>query len=464
MNRTNVKRVRGESLAVALSLTLLACGVDDGDGGALSCPDGTTAGPAWEVESNQRCIKDEWFLRIPTETPSVAHGLALRPYDGLTVLYHTNMGACGQVPEEWDELGARVVHVDGLDESEDLPYPATFRSINERIGYPPDSLVGGFYEAMAADEDGYALVGTTRQANASATDVSWQGGDAFVSREGPAFWTWTLGERDNHDGAHGIASAGNGELVIVGETRSDLDPAIPPFAVREGEGADLFVARLRGSVPSWTRQIQSQEYERGEEVAIAPDGHIVVAGERTGDFGPHSHETLRETDSVVYMLDEGGRVLWSASIASDARDTVGGVAIDSDLNTYVIGTTQGAIGDGTLSGESDVFVGKIDRDGNVVWTRQLGSPYADHGHGVTVNDLGDVFITGASEVDGAFVQRLSPEGDVMWTRSLEMWGVAAACAIISVGDERLYIAGTTGRRFGQTNAIVAKLTQSGPAL
>lgn len=107
-------------------------------------------------------------------------------------------------------------------------------------------------------------------------------------------------------------------------------------------------------------------------------------------------------------------------------------ALDRAGNLYVTGFTTGDLdGDGpeVSAGSVDLFVKKINPEGQTEWTRQIGSPEDDRAHYIAVDRLGDVYVTGHSAgdldgagpqtnkgIDDAFLLKLNAYGDVQWIR------------------------------------------------
>ena len=110
------------------------------------------------------------------------------------------------------------------------------------------------------------------------------------------------------------------------------------------------------------------------------------------------------------------RVLMSASAAANldydldfstylggaGPDKVRAITVDDDGNLYVTGstrtpgnfpTTPGAY-DRTFAGVDDVFVAKLDPNGNVIWSTLIGGPNAERGAAIAVDDQGYVTIAG----------------------------------------------------------------------
>jgi hypothetical protein len=60
----------------------------------------------------------------------------------------------------------------------------------------------------------------------------------------------------------------------------------------------------------------------------------------------------------------------------------------------------------TSAGSDDIFVSKLDFDGNFVWARGMGGPNSDNGLGITVDSSGNVLTTGFFQSTADF----DPEG------------------------------------------------------
>lgn len=59
------------------------------------------------------------------------------------------------------------------------------------------------------------------------------------------------------------------------------------------------------------------------------------------------------------------------------EESVKSVAVDADGNSYVLGSTTGAFAGAVNQGKRDLFLSRVDRTGEVAWTRQWGSAEDD---------------------------------------------------------------------------------------
>ncbi|NLY94739.1 MAG: hypothetical protein GXY23_12005 [Myxococcales bacterium] len=148
----------------------------------------------------------------------------------------------------------------------------------------------------------------------------------------------------------------------------------------------------RACVAEWVRQFGTAGLDFAEAVAIDANGHIVVAGVVSG--GLSDEPALGERDAFVRKLDREGNVLWTRQFGTSARERVFDVAVDPAGSIYVGGSTEGTFPGETSSGGEDGFVRKYDADGNALWTRQLGTAGADRVTALEVDSAGDLVVVG----------------------------------------------------------------------
>lgn len=142
--------------------------------------------------------------------------------------------------------------------------------------------------------------------------------------------------------------------------------------------------------------------------------------------------------------------------------SVADMAIDGSGNTYVVGTFAGSLTLGDLSitsgGGGDAYVACLAPNADWIWATRIGGISSDGGTTVTVNDVGDLFVTayiggGGSSLSigsvavpgfpnsGLAVMRMNTAGELVWVvdasveQLLNIESVAA-------NDHVCYIGGT----------------------
>ena len=133
-----------------------------------------------------------------------------------------------------------------------------------------------------------------------------------------------------------------------------------------------------------------------------------------------------------------GSILWHTFLGSSSTDTGQGIAVDTNGNAYVTGSSDAAWGVNPspvrpFSGGSDAFAAKLEKDtGAILWHTFLGSGSQDYGKGIAVDGSGKVYVAGYS--DGtwgspspgmgykgggdAFAAKLNELGELQWNSFL----------------------------------------------
>jgi hypothetical protein len=141
---------------------------------------------------------------------------------------------------------------------------------------------------------------------------------------------------------------------------------------------------------------------------------------------------------------------WLAAVTGTGTDTGTSTAAD-ETGVYLSGTTDTALPGQIALGDRDIFLRKHAFDGTILWTRQLGTSalefdravVAHGGHvylaGRTMGTLPGQTSAGSSDV---FVQKYTPQGELIWTRQLGTPQFEAPFGL-AASDRGLYVAGGT---------------------
>src|SRR5206468_1840643 len=130
-------------------------------------------------------------------------------------------------------------------------------------------------------------------------------------------------------------------------------------------------------------------------IAVDGPGNAYVVGETEGTLpGQHS---AGGRDAFIRKYDSEGHELWTRQFGGGGGEAAAGVALNADGDTYVVGASGAALPGQTSAGGFDAFIGKYDRDGHELWTRQFGSSADDFARGVAVDPSGNVVVVGSTE-------------------------------------------------------------------
>ena len=150
----------------------------------------------------------------------------------------------------------------------------------------------------------------------------------------------------------------------------------------------------------WAVSVGGSGYAEGESIAADSQGNQYVTGYyyRTVSFGSHSltASEIYFKDIFVAKLDSDGNWLWAASAGGVEEDYGNSICVDGAGNAYVTGCFEGTVtfGSQTLisNGQPDLFIAKLDHDGNWLWAVSVGGTAFAVGYGISVNAGGDIWL------------------------------------------------------------------------
>ncbi|MCA1842494.1 MAG: SBBP repeat-containing protein [Actinobacteria bacterium] len=272
--------------------------------------------------------------------------------------------------------------------------------------------------------------------------------DGFLrkyTRAGAEMWTRQFGSSER-DLPKGLTLDDAGNVYVVGQTFGTL-----PGQTSAG-GWDAFIKKYTPDGDEvWTRQFGGGGAESAASIRVDHAGNAyVVGGTRAALPG---QTNIGDYDGFIAKFDNGGNQLWARQFGTKVEDYVLSVVLDGKGDPILAGETSGLIAGASAAGGLDAFVRQYDHDGNVVWTRQFGSPFDDYAVGVTVGPRGDVFVIGSAGGDlpgqksagdfDAFIVAFDGKGGGLWTRQFGTPGIDDAEAIAFDATGHPFVAGRT---------------------
>ncbi|MGH9349394.1 MAG: PxKF domain-containing protein [Vicinamibacterales bacterium] len=315
----------------------------------------------------------------------------------------------------------------------------------------------------------------------------------------PIVYQDVKGERRTVAGEYMLAGGSTEVAFRLGEYDPDLPLVIDPtvlLPLPHLGGADVPVA-------SYLPSSGSVDVAGG---AIGPDGSFYVTGTTfADDFGtdlPVHPGRAAGQDLVVARIDHtGSMVLWATYLGGATRDAAGDLALGADGSTVVAGTSDstdfpiaGQPAQAVKAASNDAVVARLGVNGELLASTFLGGGGSDQATGVDVDDMGSVYVTGATTstnfpatagafqpifagaIDG-FVTKLTPNlGLFAYSTYLGGGSTDFPRRIAVDGGGRAHIAGDTisanfptlnpsqPANAGNQDTFVAKLNPGGSAL
>jgi len=250
---------------------------------------------------------------------------------------------------------------------------------------------------------------------------------------------------ENYDGGKSLIQTSDGGYAIAG------------FTISFGAGSgDVYVVKLdaNGNL-QWTKTIGGPASEEGNFLIQTSDGGYAIAG-YTGSFG------AGKWDVYVVKLDANGNLQWTRTIGGKKED-VGTSLIQTSDGGYAIAGFTTSFG----AGEWDVYVVKLDANGNLQWTKTIGGPESEEGYSLIQTSDGGYAIAGYAKSFGAvkwdvYVVKLDANGNLQWTKTIGGPESEIGNSLIQTSDGGYAITGTTGSfGVGEADVYVVKLDANG---
>lgn len=291
-------------------------------------------------------------------------------------------------------IGSGDIYVAKYDSVGNFLWVRTAGGLTEDIGVECAVDYAGNVYAAGKFDDSLAFDSTVYYARGN-TDI-WV---AKWSGDGDLIWAKTFGgNRDDRVRGLDVDSAG---FVYLGGRYRTLIEFDTIFLAGNGED-DIYAAKLDpdGNV-LWAQSVGGLKLDFGEAVAADPDGNVIVVGSYFQNFAtPDSvFFALGDEEIIVVKWDTDGNYLWAKSLGSIDRDYAEDVNTDEFGNIYVTGgySDEAVFGTDTLParGKMDMFVTKMDPDGNIIWNSISGAAADnDVAWGSEYDSDGNIYVTG----------------------------------------------------------------------
>ena len=227
----------------------------------------------------------------------------------------------------------------------------------------------------------------------------------------------------------------------------------------------------------WAKQYAGPSYDAGQAIALDAAGNIYATGyfSATVDFdpGPGVYNLTSSAAEDIYITKSApnGNLIWAKSIGDFRYQAGYAITLDPAGNIYVTGIFFGTVdfdpgpGESKLisAGNEDVFILKLDNNGNFKWAKKFGGPTNDYSNAIILDNAGNIYLNGyfdgTSNFDtdngvynltshGAtdiYVCKLNSSGSLIWARNM---GGAASDAVYGIGLDNQNNVYSTGFFFG----------------
>jgi hypothetical protein len=284
-----------------------------------------------------------------------------------------------------------------------------------------------------------------------------------------------------HDHSYDLLQTSDGGFFFVGfldVTAANGDGNYGKYAslTRHGVGEFWGTKVDADGNLQWRRYYGGTNNDRAHAVVEANDGAYVLAGfSESVDYDVSGSKG--SYDFWVIKIGTEGELLWEHSYGGTGIEIAYDIAKTDDGGFVVVGNTFSNDTDiSSNHGESDVWLIRIDSEGQLLWEHSYGGSAFDAAEGVTLSGDNGFIITGNSKsTDGdcsenngendLWVLKTNPEGALEWQGSYGGSGLEYGFQTIETAERDLLLAGQTGsidfeslQSRGNTDAVIMKIS------
>lgn len=199
----------------------------------------------------------------------------------------------------------------------------------------------------------------------------------------------------------------------------------------------------------WKRCVQNTNDSSYYYMFPTSDGNFVLGGASFKSFS---------RDFLLKKIDNAGNILWSKRYGGSGTEFLGNIIATDDEGYVVTGRTYSKDGDvGQHYGSeffTDIWVLKLDKNGNIVWKRVIGGSSEDDLPTIIKGPLNGFYLVGQTQSEDydfnnprgsvdAIAVRLDKDGNTVWSTCLGGSGADGAWSAVMDEDQNLILAGYT---------------------
>ncbi len=159
-------------------------------------------------------------------------------------------------------------------------------------------------------------------------------------------------------------------------------------------GYDAYLLKIDSNGQQlWEKTYGGYDWDFAYSIVELPDSGFAVCGETYTN-------SLGNSDVYLFRTDKNGNLIWQKNIGGTQQDVANDLILDTDTNLVLVGKTK-SFG----NGQEDMYLIKTNLLGDTIWTKTFGDTLNECGFRlIQTQDLGYVIV--------GYAESYSPEGDL----------------------------------------------------
>ncbi|MFY0674643.1 MAG: T9SS type A sorting domain-containing protein [Bacteroidia bacterium] len=202
-----------------------------------------------------------------------------------------------------------------------------------------------------------------------------------------------------------------GDIYLIGQFQNkvDFDPDNDEYIIQSKGGADAYISKFDNEGDLiWAEGIGGTANEAGLGLNHDDNGNVYLCGyfNDTVDFdnstSVQKFAAVGNDDVFAMKLDYAGNFVWASTFGGPRRDRAIALSLDYNKNVHLTGFFEDTIdfdpGTGvneiSSNGDDDIFIQKLNNDGEYLSTATYGGKEGDYGYGL-INKGNDMLLCGS---------------------------------------------------------------------
>jgi len=194
------------------------------------------------------------------------------------------------------------------------------------------------------------------------------------------------------DAPHDLIQTDDNSFIIVGSSDSnDLD-------ITNSQGSyDFWIVKISSTGELiWEKSVGGSEIDEARAIADSGDGNYIIVGDtRSNDKDVSNNNGA--ADLWIIKISPSGELLWEKTLGGTSFD-VGRSIQRTNANDFIISGSSRSVDGNLSSnqGQNDAWVLKIDSNGNLKWQKTIGGSDIDFAYDAIQLDNGTIIAIGES--------------------------------------------------------------------
>ncbi len=324
--------------------------------------------------------------------------------------------------------------------------------INENGSLKNEFIFGGphgdYGKDIIVNNDGIFVLGKT-------WDDGYPNNDMFLHQldfEGKLRWSKFYGGDKNDHGQKFIKTK-DGGFAMVGHNRS-VDDLGDVYIVKSTNNGEQI----------WENHFGGQFVDHGFDVVENEQGEFVIVGTLGGFYNPTTFDYLNhDADIFIIKTNAQGEKIWEKTFGGSGHDWAKKIISAPGGGFFISGSTQSE-----GAGSFDMFLMKMDEEGNQLWMKTFGGTNFEYGETIQLSADNNLFLLGTSASYSGnykpdhFLVKTDLNGNLIWEKTFGGEGSDYSSSLVCTPDSGCVFTGwTDSGSIGKTDVTLFKISKNG---